>query len=85
MFDAIRNDKPYNEMDYGANSTMTAILGRMATYSGQIIEWDRALNSEVVLAPDQFTWDAMPKPQPGSDGMYPMPMPGNPDSIKKVV
>jgi myo-inositol 2-dehydrogenase/D-chiro-inositol 1-dehydrogenase len=85
LFDAIRNDKPYNEMDYGAHSTMTAILGRMATYSGQIIEWDRALNSELVLAPDQFTWDTLPKPQPGSDGMYPMPMPGNPDWIKKVV
>jgi len=28
--------------DYGAESTMTAILGRMATYSGQVVEWDKA-------------------------------------------
>ena len=42
LFAAIRNDTPYNEAEYGATSTMTAILGRMATYSGQIVKWDQA-------------------------------------------
>src|SRR6266481_4329743 len=43
LFDAIRNDKPYNEAEYGAHSTMTAIFGRMATYSGKVLEWDAAI------------------------------------------
>ena len=46
LFDAIRNDKPYNEAEYGATSTMTAILGRMATYSGQDREMGRRLSIE---------------------------------------
>ena len=43
MFAALRRGEIYNEGDYGAESTMTAILGRMATYSGKIIRWDEAL------------------------------------------
>ena len=38
----IRNDLPYNEAEYGAHSTMTAIFGRMATYSGKVCHWDDA-------------------------------------------
>jgi hypothetical protein len=37
LFDAIRNDRPHNEAVYGAESTMTAILGRMAAYSGKMV------------------------------------------------
>ena len=36
MFAALRRGEIYNEGDYGAESTITAILGRMATYSGKI-------------------------------------------------
>ncbi len=85
FFDAIRNNKDYNEAERGALSTMTAILGRMATYSGRIIEFDKALNSELVLAPDTISWDAKPKPQCGSDGLYPMPIPGDPEWLKHIV
>ena len=85
LFAAIRNDRPYNEAEYGAHSTMTAIMGRMATYSGQVIDWDRALNSQVVLAPDTFAWDAKPKAMVGENGLYPMPMPGNAEWLKKII
>ena len=51
LFAAIRSGQPYNEIPYGADSTMTAILGRMATYSGKLLEWDEAINSEIDLAP----------------------------------
>jgi myo-inositol 2-dehydrogenase/D-chiro-inositol 1-dehydrogenase len=85
LFDAIRNNKSYNEAEYGAYSTMTAIMGRMATYSGVLIEWDRALNSQVVLAPDTIAWDATPKSLPGSDGLYPMPKPGDSEWLKKII
>ena len=76
LFDAIRNDKPYNEAEYGATSTMTAILGRMATYSGQMIEWKDALNSNINLFPDKLDWDAMPKVIPDAAGLYKLPVPG---------
>jgi myo-inositol 2-dehydrogenase / D-chiro-inositol 1-dehydrogenase len=76
FFAAIRNDKHYNEAEYGAKSTMTAILGRMATYSGKVLEWDAALNSEIELMPKQFAWDAETPVKPDADGMYPRAIPG---------
>jgi predicted dehydrogenase len=85
LFDAIRNNKPYHEIGYGAESTLTAIIGRMATYSGQVIEWDHALNSKVVQAPDTFAWDTMPKALPGKNGMYAMPIPGDPEWRRKII
>lgn len=76
LFDAIRNDKPYNEAEIGGLSTMTAILGRMCTYSGQQIEWDDALNSKIELLPKTFGWDAAPLVLPDANGFYPVAMPG---------
>ncbi|HWB11183.1 MAG TPA: Gfo/Idh/MocA family oxidoreductase [Pirellulales bacterium] len=57
---SILSGKPYNEAEYGALSTMTAIFGRMCTYSGKMISWDEALNSQISLAPKQYAWDAAP-------------------------
>ena len=50
MFADLRNGLLPNETEYGAKSTMTAIFGRMATYSGQEIHWDDAINSKISLA-----------------------------------
>ena len=76
FFNAIRNDLPYNEAENGAKSTMTAILGRMATYSGQSIEWDQAINSKIDIMPDSFNWDAKPKSLPDANGAYKIAIPG---------
>lgn len=76
LFEAIRNDKPFNEAEYGAKSSMTAILGRMATYSGKILDWNDALNSNLSVMPKSFDWDAETPNKPGSDGMYPRAVPG---------
>ena len=76
LFDAIRNDKPLNDAENGAKSTLSGIMGRMATYSGQMIIWEDALNSEINLMPDKLAWDAMPKVLPDKDGLYPMAVPG---------
>jgi predicted dehydrogenase len=77
LFTAIRNNTPYNEtLEYGATSTMTAILGRMATYGGKEVEWDKAIKSEINLFPEKLAWDAPMKVNPGPDGMYPHAMPG---------
>ena len=50
LFAALRRGEIYNEADYAADSTMTAIMGRMATYSGQTVTWDDACRSELALA-----------------------------------
>ena len=76
LFDAIRNNKQLNNAEYGANSTMTAILGRMCTYSGKMIEWDDALNSNINLMPEKLAWDANPKVMPDENGLYKLPVPG---------
>ncbi len=76
LFAAIRDDKPYNEAEYGATSTMTAILGRMSTYSGKSIEWDEAIKSEISLLPKEFSWDADMPVKPMANGLYQLPVPG---------
>ena len=55
---AIRDNKPLNELEQVANSTFTAILGRMAAYSGQILKWDEVLNSK---PGDRWYEDTFPK------------------------
>ena len=76
LFRAIRAGTPYNEAEYGALSTMTAIFGRMATYCGARISWDDAIASELDLSPRTYAWDARPPVLPGDDGTYSIPMPG---------
>lgn len=76
LFASIRNDEVINNAEYGAKSTMTAIMGRMATYSGKVIKWEEAINSSLVLVPDNLTWDSKPPVMPNPDGFYKIPMPG---------
>lgn len=88
LFEAIRNDLPYNEAFNGAKSTMTAILGRMATYSGTEVTWDEALNSKVVLTPDDYdhlTFNSTVKSLPDSEGRYAIAVPGNSEWRKRIV
>ena len=77
LFDAVeKGEYRFADAEMGAVATMTAILGRMATYSGKIVEWDEALNSNVDLMPKRFAWDAEPPVLPDADGRYPVPIPG---------
>jgi predicted dehydrogenase len=76
LFDAILTNKPYNEAFRGANSTMTAILGRMAGYSGQLIAWDDAIKSEKPFGKEFKTLQEEPPVMPDADGIYPLPIPG---------
>ncbi|NNE47312.1 MAG: hypothetical protein HKN37_11710 [Rhodothermales bacterium] len=57
-------------------ATMTAIMGRMATYSGNIVNWDAALSSNLNLMPERFAFDADPPVLPDESGNYPVPVPG---------
>ncbi len=78
LFDAIRNDKPYNETERSAKSCFAAIMGRMACESGQMITWEEAFSSQIELAPglDGYTWDSNPPAMPDTNGKYPVAMPG---------
>ena len=76
LFEAIRNNRPYSEVEFGAHSTMTAIFGRMATYSGKVIEWDDAINSKLSVMPQHFAWDAETPNKPRPDGWYDHAVPG---------
>jgi predicted dehydrogenase len=79
LFDAIRNDKPYNEVGRSAKSCFAAIMGRMACESGRTVTWDEAIASELELAPglDQIQSIESPAPvQPDANGHYPVASPG---------
>jgi myo-inositol 2-dehydrogenase / D-chiro-inositol 1-dehydrogenase len=78
LFDAIRQDKPYNETERCAKAAMTGILGRMAVESGKEITWDEAMQSNLELAPglDKMTMDSPAPVQPDAQGRYPVAMPG---------
>jgi len=78
LFASIRSGGHINNAEYGAKSTMTAILGRMATYTGQLITWEEAMNSEQVLVPneDGLSWGSIPPVVPDAEGNYAIPVPG---------
>jgi myo-inositol 2-dehydrogenase / D-chiro-inositol 1-dehydrogenase len=76
LFAAIRSGTPINNGSYMAQSTLVAILGRMADYSGQRVTWEEAFNSSVSLSPARYAMDADPPILPESDGRYPIAMPG---------
>ena len=76
LFAAIRNDTPYNELESGAFSSLTAVMGRMATYSGREISWDQALNSSIDTMPKALSWEAAPPTLPDKEGHYAIAVPG---------
>jgi predicted dehydrogenase len=76
LMEAIRQNRAHNEVEYAAQSTMTAIMGRMASYSGQMVTWEQAINANVRLAPERYAFDAQPPAMAGADGIYPVALPG---------
>jgi myo-inositol 2-dehydrogenase/D-chiro-inositol 1-dehydrogenase len=58
LFASIRAGKPKNDDLNLATSTLLAIMGRHAAYSGQQVTWEQALNSEVSLVPKPLEWNA---------------------------
>lgn len=68
MFAAIRAGKPINNVEQAASSTLLGLMGRMAAYTGDVITWDMAMNSQEALVPTEFTWGDAPQ--------RPVPIPG---------
>jgi predicted dehydrogenase len=81
LYTSIYEGKPLNEGDYGAYSTLTAVMGRMATYSGKEVTWEAALNSKISLAPKTYAWDAEPPTMPNASGEYAIAVPGQTQAV----
>jgi predicted dehydrogenase len=79
LIDAIRNDKPYNELRRGVEASIVTSMGRMAAHTGQIVTYEQMLNCDHEFAPDldKLTDENSPAPLVADkDGKYPIPMPG---------
>ena len=78
LIQAIREDKPYNEVKRGATASLVTSMGRMAAHTGQVITYEDMLNCEHEFAPevDKFVTDCAAPLQLGADGKYPVPEPG---------
>ena len=70
---SIRDGKPLNELRQVAESTLTAIMGRMSTYTGKRVSWEQALNSRLNLLPDTLAMGPLATPE--------VAMPGQTDLI----
>jgi predicted dehydrogenase len=69
LFASIRNGKPINNGEYMSKSTLLAIMGRMATYTGKTITWDMAMNSKEDLTPAKYEWGPMSMPAVAMPGV----------------
>ncbi len=82
LIEAIRQDKPFNEVKRGTEASLVVAMGRRAVHTGQRVTYEEMLNCDEEFAPgvDQLTMNS-PAPLPaGPDGKYPQPQPG----IKKT-
>ncbi|NOZ38997.1 MAG: Gfo/Idh/MocA family oxidoreductase [Planctomycetes bacterium] len=78
LLSSIRNDTPQNEVKRAAYSNFADLMGRAAVHSGKIITWDEMFNSKFQFVEniDAMDYDTEPPVQPGPDGYYPVPIPG---------
>jgi hypothetical protein len=76
LFQSIRNGEVISDTENAAKSTLSAIMGRMATYTGKKITWDQIINSKENLVPDNLTWNSKAPTLPDSAGYYDIPVPG---------
>ena len=78
LIDAIRNDKPYNEVKRGVEASLVTSMGRMAAHTGQEITFEEMLESDHEYAPgvDRLTMDSPAPLLADASGRYPVPEPG---------
>lgn len=79
LLDAIRNDKPHNEVRRAALSNLGAIMGRAAVHMGRLITWEEIMASDFEFCPNVGSLTAnSPAPvQADAQGRYPAPVPGS--------
>ena len=69
MFASIRVGRPINDSEFMMRSTLMAIMGRMAAYTGQTVTWEQALNSKEDLTPANLAFGDMPMPPVAVPGL----------------
>ena len=80
LFNAVRRGKPINSGYHMANSTMIAVMGQLACYSGKNTRWDKVVASDLAFGPppEESNFDSKPPSLPDTSGNYPLPRPGLP-------
>ena len=77
LFDAIRNDKPYNDGHRACEANFASLLARAAINSGKVVTWDEVVKSDLKLVDiDSLAFDSEPPVKPNEDGSYPYAIPG---------
>jgi predicted dehydrogenase len=78
LVDAIRENRPYNEVVRGTQASLVTSMGRMAAHTGQVVTYDEILNSDHEFAPDvdKLVLDGPAPIQADAGGKYPVPQPG---------
>ena len=78
LIDAIRTDRPHNEVKRGAEASLVTAMGRMAAHTGQVITFDDMLNCEHELGPgvDKLVLGGEAPIKADAKGKYPIPLPG---------
>ena len=78
LFAAIRSGEAVNSGDYMARSTLVAVMGQLACYSGKELTWDQVSKSNFVFTPkiEDVRLDMEPPVKPDAQGNYPVPAPG---------
>jgi predicted dehydrogenase len=82
LIEAIRQDRPFNEVKRGAEASLVVLMGRRAVHTGQIVTFEDMLHCDEEFAPevDKINADSPAPVKAGPDGLYPAPQPG----IKKT-
>jgi predicted dehydrogenase len=78
LLDAIRQNKPYNEVERGAKASLVAVMGRMAAHTGRVIKFDELLEEGNEFAPgvDKLVIGGEAPLKANAEGKYPVPQPG---------
>jgi predicted dehydrogenase len=72
LLTSIKDGKPLNELKQVAESTLTAIMGRMSAFTGKMVSWDQALDSKLDTFPTKLAWGHMPPPEVARPGTTPL-------------
>jgi len=76
LFNAIRSGQPINNGQYMCLSSALAIMAQMACYSGNLVTWEEAMQSQRSYAIPRFGWDVEPPVRPSPNGDYATAMQG---------
>ncbi len=71
-----KGEYKFEDATHGAKSTMSGIMGRMATYSGQMLDVDKLMANPLDIMPKKYGFDELPPVLPNEEGFYPIAVPG---------